>query len=91
MKKKIVQECPACGGTGLYSGMCEGPGKAVICVDCEGTGAYEFTYTEYTGRHTKRGIKEIRKSRGRTLFSCGGEEESMTYKEFKKAIPERKI
>jgi type II secretory ATPase GspE/PulE/Tfp pilus assembly ATPase PilB-like protein len=77
---------------GLYRGFCEGPGKAVICVNCEGTGCAVLSYTPYTGRRTRRGIKEIQKSRGTFIVTgVGGVGETMTYAEFLKKIPERKI
>jgi len=40
-------ECPACAGTGLYVGMAERDGAAVICRKCQGTGKYHYVY-EYT-------------------------------------------
>lgn len=37
-------ECPHCGGTGLYMGMAERNGAAVVCHQCKGTGCYHFVY-----------------------------------------------
>ena len=34
--KEIQIECPACHGTGLYQGMCEQDGCAVVCTECGG-------------------------------------------------------
>ena len=47
MKRTIVIECQACGGTGLYKGMAERDGAAVVCSCCNGTGKTEFTYNEF--------------------------------------------
>lgn len=43
MKKiEMLIECPACKGTGVYSGVAETEETAVICNKCEGTGAYNY-------------------------------------------------
>ena len=43
MKKiELEIECSACSGTGLYSGMAESKGLAVVCNRCDGTGKYQF-------------------------------------------------
>ena len=43
MSKKTFQiECQYCYGTGLYSGFAEGPGGAVICKGCQGSGCEVF-------------------------------------------------
>lgn len=40
--KEIQIECPACHGTGLYQGMCEQDGCAVVCTKCDGKGYTTF-------------------------------------------------
>ena len=47
MKKKIEvnQKCQACDGTGLYKGLGEGDGIAVVCNHCRGKGSYKFVHT----------------------------------------------
>lgn len=89
---KILRiECDACGGTGLYSGMCEAAGQAVVCLDCSGTGCKNISYEPYTGRKRKRGVKGIRFSRGRLIVSgVGGTGKPMTYAEFEATIPEER-
>lgn len=62
--KKIIefeQQCDSCGGTGVYVGMAERDGSAVICRTCEGTGKYYFKYTyeEFTEKKIKTGIKRV--------------------------------
>ena len=64
MKSKRIElqvECPSCGGTGLYSGMAESEGVAVICHNCKGTGEYSYTYsyTPFTGRKEAKNIKRV--------------------------------
>ena len=55
------QQCSECGGTGLYSGMGEKKGVAVICRNCAGTGKYHFTYSyiEFTERVIKKNIMHV--------------------------------
>lgn len=52
MKIEVVEQCSACKGTGLYKGMAERDGYAVVCHRCDGTGKYHFVheYEEFTGR-----------------------------------------
>ena len=97
MKKiEMTIECPACGGTGIYSGMGEGEGVAVICYKCDGTGAYRYSYTynDFTGRKEKNGVKRVylkgssyKLGLGKINFSNGiGEidmdKEGISYSEF---------
>lgn len=65
-KKKIQtieldQECPSCGGTGVYVGMAERDGYAVECRTCKGKGEYHFTHTyvPFTGRKDLDGVKIV--------------------------------
>lgn len=89
--KRISQECPDCHGTGLYSGMCEAKGDAVVCITCEGKGWIWHYYTPFTGRRKKTGIKKIRYSNGYMMAAgVGGFGEAMTYAEFEKTIPATK-
>lgn len=82
-------ECSDCRGTGLYSGMCEAVGEAVICVRCYGKGVAQFQYTPFTGRKGKRGIKKVSVSQGTFIGTGVGAVDgtSMTYAEFQKKIP----
>jgi hypothetical protein len=90
--KTIKTECSDCGGTGLYSGFCEGEGHAVVCLACGGSGCRKIHYKPYTGRKRKRGIVSIRWSQGRFIMTgVGGEGDSMTYREFQKQVPQAEI
>lgn len=42
--------CTACSGTGLYVGMGERNGAAVVCYRCQGTGRQAYTYEPFTER-----------------------------------------
>lgn len=58
-------ECQSCGGTGLYIGICERDGAAVVCSACKGTGCQCFEYKPFMWRKEKRGVKRVFQS------SCG--------------------
>ena len=65
MKKiEMLIECPACRGTGVYSGVAETEETAVICNKCEGTGAYNYVYEYelFTKRKIKDKIKRVYKN-----------------------------
>jgi hypothetical protein len=99
MSEKTIDlkiECPSCKGTGLYSGMGEGKGVAVICNNCKGTGKfnYKYTYKPFTGRKERKDVKRVylsglgyRIGLGKINFSNGiGEidmdKEGVSYDEF---------
>ena len=82
---KVKEECPDCGGTGLYSGFCEAKGEAVICCGCSGNGWQWYFFKTFEGRKKKRGIKNIRVSSGAFIpTGVGGIGTIMTYAEFEK-------
>jgi len=57
--KTVSAKCSSCSGTGLYSGMCEGPGKAVVCLDCAGTGRELIEYEPFVARQPRKDIKTV--------------------------------
>ena len=67
----VKTECYACDGTGLYIGCAEPKGTAVVCVECEGSGCFEFPFKPFTRRKGRRGILTVSQS-----------QRSITYKEF---------
>ena len=80
----IKTECEACGGTGLYCGMCEPEGTAVVCICCSGTGCAEVQYKEFTVRKGKRGVKTVSCSRGSFILTgVGAVGDSISYQEFR--------
>lgn len=86
-KLTVKAECSSCSGTGLYSGICEGPGVAVICLTCNGTGCEEIMYKPFVGRTGRRDIKIVRLSRGRFIATgVGPTGESISYKDFIKGV-----
>lgn len=53
--------CVSCGGTGLYKGMGERDGYAVVCSTCKGTGCHHFAheYEEFTERKPRTDIHTV--------------------------------
>jgi hypothetical protein len=95
MKKTVKIYCTECSGTGLYAGMAEKDGCAVVCYKCGGTGAVDFNYEEFEERKKKEGVKRVFSNsygyghcaddfttkEGKTIrFSAGG----CTYEEWEK-------
>lgn len=56
-----LEKCKSCGGTGLYVGMAEHDGAAVVCSTCKGIGRVKFhyEYEDYEGRVKKQGVKRV--------------------------------
>jgi len=90
------EQCPSCKGTGLYSGMAERDGLAVVCSTCKGTGCHHFTYKyeDFTGRvedttiirvvETNPGIViGLGKQKGIPVNAFGG----MPYEDWKSGSP----
>lgn len=88
-------ECQSCNGTGVYQGMAERDGAAVVCRTCNGTGEhlYKFSYSEFTGKKRKEGVKRVYKggygfviAPGKLSFKNIGEvdmaKEGVSYDEF---------
>jgi len=57
----VQVECGPCRGTGLYIGMGEGDGAAVVCYHCKGTGCQtiKHTYKPFTGRKVRGGVLRV--------------------------------
>jgi hypothetical protein len=54
-------ECQSCGGTGLYVGMAERDGAAVVCCRCKGSGKFhhKFTYTPFVSRVKRKDVRRV--------------------------------
>lgn len=61
MRIEFDEQCSSCKGTGLYRGMAERDGYAVVCGKCKGSGKYHFIheYEEFTGRKELEGITKV--------------------------------
>jgi hypothetical protein len=95
MKKIEMEiECQACKGSGVYTGMGEREGAAVVCHKCDGTGAYQykFSYNEFTGRKQRDDVARVYKSGYGYVISTGNvkfgdvdidmDKEGVSYQEF---------
>lgn len=80
---RVEHECTACKGYGIYSGMGESDGAAVVCRLCRGSGMAVSWFEEFHGRKEKDGIVRVyeanpgikigsNESRGLTLEDFGG-------------------
>jgi len=60
-KIELDIECKACGGTGIYVGLAERNGAAVVCYTCGGTGKqkYVFEYTPFTSQQFAADVKRV--------------------------------
>lgn len=59
MKQKINARCESCGGTGLYVGMAERDGAAVVCSSCKGSGCRVLEYEPFVCRAQREGVTRV--------------------------------
>ncbi len=61
MRIEFDEQCKPCNGSGLYKGMAERDGYAVVCQNCGGTGKHHFVYEyeEFTGRKDRDDITNV--------------------------------
>jgi hypothetical protein len=91
----VKEMCPECCGTGLYSGMGERDGAAVVCGKCKGTGCYTFVheYERFSGRKERKGIVRVYRVNsgiciGERPGTCALEDfGGMPYEDWKKGLP----
>lgn len=68
MKQRVAIECKQCDGTGLYVGMAERDGAAVVCYRCKGTGKDHIEFVPFVSRlEPKKPVKRVHVSRGYVL------------------------
>jgi len=90
MKKthQIQEVCTSCNGTGLYVGMTEMDGAAIVCASCKGTGYRVHEYTPFKKRELRPNVKRvyqvnpgivIREGEDLRLNQCGG----MSYQDWR--------
>ena len=55
------ERCKPCEGTGLYVGMAERDGAAVVCHTCNGTGCHHFKveYDDFEKKHHRTDVKRV--------------------------------
>ena len=93
---ELDEQCKSCAGTGLYQGMAERDGFAVICHTCKGTGCYHFVYQyeDFSERiegptiirvlETNPGISIGLDKEGKYTFESFG---GMPYQDWKNGLP----
>ncbi len=67
--------CKSCNGTGLYVGMGERDGSAVVCYTCKGTGCHHFKYQyeDFEQRKPKAGVKRVYQVNPGITIGVGGQ------------------
>jgi hypothetical protein len=91
---ELNEKCPSCKGTGLYVGMGERDGAAVVCNKCRGTGCFKYkhAYEDFLGRVHNPDVKRVYRANpgicigeGKTckLADFGG----IPYKEWVSGVP----
>lgn len=72
---ELTEICNSCKGTGLYVGMAERNGAAVVCHICKGTGCHKFKheYEEFTERKEIKGIKRVYEVNPGIIIGEGGD------------------
>ena len=83
--KRIIEydaACSACGGTGLYVGMGERDGAAVVCHSCKGTGCVHerITYEPFTARKDRANVHRVFQSN--PGICVGGDGRSLKLSDF---------
>ena len=70
---EINEKCKSCNGTGLYIGMAERDGAAVVCHTCKGTGCHHFVYDyeDFVKREYRHKVKRVYQT---NVGICIGEE-----------------
>jgi DnaJ-class molecular chaperone len=69
-KTTLKIECSACKGTGIYKGFAEPQGVGVVCLECNGTGCTERTFTIFKERKKRDDIKTVRLSSEPVEMRC---------------------
>lgn len=80
---KIQVECGSCSGTGLYRGMAEPRGVAVVCISCNGTGCADLEYKPFTARRERSDVQFVGRTQGTFILGpMGPGKDRVTYAEF---------
>jgi len=90
--KKIIEvdeECQSCTGTGLYVGMAERDGFAVVCSKCKGTGKFHFVheYEEFVRKGERHNIKRVVQTNPGIMLGGTYDFGGMPYKEWLQDLP----
>ena len=85
-KTKIERACQSCGATGLYVGMAERGGAAVVCHTCKGTGKETMVidWEPFTGRKDIYGVSVVFKVNPGICVAPGVVPGGMAYEAWKR-------
>jgi urease gamma subunit len=68
MSESVQIECKSCDGTGLYIGVAEHDGAAVVCYRCKGTGEDTITFARFIERRPPtKPVSRVHVARGYVL------------------------
>lgn len=87
IKVHLEVECGSCKGTGLYCGFAEGPGVAVVCHTCDGSGksVIKETYKKFTKRKSRKDVKVVVATNPGIGLRVG--DAGISYAEWKNGVP----
>jgi len=86
MKHSVMARCEDCNGSGLYRGMMERDGQAVVCMACAGRGWYRIVWKPFKKRARRRGVTQIRTGSG-LILDNPKPTDWMSYAEFERQFP----
>lgn len=84
----MLYNCYSCCGSGLYRGLCEPQGCAVVCLTCKGHGGIEnlsnfYKKVPFAGIVKRSDIQRVYRSGGRMIgFGAGPKGEYISYQDF---------
>lgn len=72
-KIEFDEKCKSCKGTGLYVGMAERDGAAIVCHTCKGSGRNHvlFKYEDFEGRQPAERITRVFEWNGGMIIGIG--------------------
>lgn len=72
---KFRKECESCKGTGLYVGLAERDGSAVVCHGCKGKGFQDasIVYRDFEGRKVRVDVRRVVEVNPGICIGTGGE------------------
>lgn len=70
---EIDETCTSCGGKGLYIGMAERDGAAIVCHTCDGTGCHHYVheYEDFTERKEETNAIRVYKTNPGIMIGAG--------------------
>jgi hypothetical protein len=75
--------CKACEGTGLYVGLAERKGAAVVCSSCDGTGAVEYNPpTPFKQRRFRDNVTSVSQANSGKVLEPGVDLGAISYEDF---------